>query len=413
MFDNNGMVFLRTQEEDSVTVAFAGDFCPTNAEPAIGTGGSGKILTEIQPYLEKADLRLIQWEVPLTDTPAPIRKAGPALIAGTKNIDFFTRGKFDVALLANNHIGDQGAAGVISTLETIQAHGGFCVGAGRNREEAAKPLHLERNGLKIALLNACEFEFGEAETDTPGSHLMDIYELPAQIAEEKKHADLVLVVIHGGHECYPLPSPRMKKLYRSFVRAGASAVVNIHTHCPLGIEIYEDTPIVYSPGNFFFPSKMNSYDPRSFWWGGYLPLITFDRKGAAAIEVVPYTFTQEKIHVLTGKTREWFFHYLDDICHLLQTECEHWFDVWCTRQREAFCGMSASAPFAKLAEPDSEACKVPDVLKVLPLIRHVFTCQSHNDLMTNLMLLIERGRIDELQKDIPKLEEFMTAHFDL
>jgi len=117
--------------------------------------------------------------------------------------------------------------------------------------------------------------------------------------------------------------------------------------------------------------------------------------------------------VLTGKTREWFFHYLDDICHLLQTECEHWFDVWCTRQREAFCGMSASAPFAKLAEPDSEACKVPDVLKVLPLIRHVFTCQSHNDLMTNLMLLIERGRIDELQKDIPKLEEFMTAHFDL
>lgn len=48
---------------------------------------------------------------------------------------------------------------------------------------------------------------------------------------------------------------------------------------------------------------------------------------------------------------------------------------------------------------------------LLPAIRHILTCQSHNDLMTNLMLLVESGRIDELKKDVPKLEELMTAHF--
>lgn len=50
---------------------------------------------------------------------------------------------------------------------------------------------------------------------------------------------------------------------------------------------------------------------------------------------------------------------------------------------------------------------------LLPPIRHVFTCQSHNDLMSNLMLLVESGRIDELKKDVSTLEEIMTAHFVL
>lgn len=90
-----------------------------------------------------------------------------------------------------------------------------------------------------------------------------------QIRSERRENDVVLVVVHGGNEYNPIPSPRMRKLYSAFARAGASAVVNIHTHCPQGIELVENVPIVYCPGNFFFPSVSGApFDPHQFWWSG-------------------------------------------------------------------------------------------------------------------------------------------------
>ena len=72
------------------------------------------------------------------------------------------------------------------------------------------------------------------------------------IEEAKKKADFVVVIAHGGHEHYNLPSPRMKKWYRFFVDAGAHAVVGHHTHIISGYEVYKDAPIFYSLGNFCF-----------------------------------------------------------------------------------------------------------------------------------------------------------------
>ena len=53
----------------------------------------------------------------------------------------------------------------------------------------------------------------------------------------------------------------------------------------------------------------------------------------------------------------------------------------------------------------------PEALKKLPALRHMMTCQSHNDLTRRIFLLIERGKIQELQKEIPALTELRTARF--
>ncbi len=53
----------------------------------------------------------------------------------------------------------------------------------------------------------------------------------------------------------------------------------------------------------------------------------------------------------------------------------------------------------------------PEALKKLPALRHMMTCQSHNDLTRRIFLLMERGRIKELQKEIPALTELRTARF--
>ncbi len=405
----NGIHQWRSGKEKKVSIAFAGDICPhKSAEAPILAGKSAEILRDIQPALDRADLRVAQWETVISDHPAPTLKCGPNLIVAPGCEAFLEAGRFDVALMANNHTGDHGPAGVLSTLEKLHAAGIRTVGAGKSAADAAKALHLEKNGFRISILNFCEMEFGTAYEDVPGANAMDEMENLRQIAEERKTNDIVLVVIHGGNEHNPVPSPRMRKTYRAFARAGASAVVNIHAHCPQGIEFEEGVPIVYSPGNFFF-SDMGELDFSNFWWSGYLPRLTFDSEGAFEIELTPYSFSPDpwKIEVLRGGQRQWFLDYLDRISTLLKTEGEHWFDLWCAYRYGMPLGWIQNAPAAALSENPAD----PEGLRKLPAVRHMLTCQAHCELSRRSMLLLERGRIAALQKELPKLQELRTARF--
>jgi poly-gamma-glutamate synthesis protein (capsule biosynthesis protein) len=81
---------------------------------------------------------------------------------------------------------------------------------------------------------------------------MDIIDNAHQIKEAKKQAVFVFVIVHGGHEYYNLPSPRMQKQYRFYAEQGADIVIGHHTHCISGNEIHKGVPIYYSLGNFLF-----------------------------------------------------------------------------------------------------------------------------------------------------------------
>jgi len=251
----NGTIQWRTPgKEKTLSLAIAGDVCPrNNAEQYIRDGHAKDVLADILPHLDAADLRLVQWETPLCEKKAPISKCGPNLCVHPECVDFLKAGHFDIALLANNHTGDQDAQGTLSTLSVLDANHIRAVGAGKDLASARRPLHLEQNGLKLSIINVAEGEFGLARKDYPGANPLDTLNTLEDIRQEKAISDLVLVVIHGGNEYNPIPSPRMKQTYRAFADAGASAVVNIHPHCPQGMEVYHDVPIIYSPGNFFFP----------------------------------------------------------------------------------------------------------------------------------------------------------------
>ena len=83
---------------------------------------------------------------------------------------------------------------------------------------------------------------------------------------------------------YNLPSPRIKKTFRFFADAGASAVIGHHTHCYSGYEVYRGTPIFYSLGNFVFdyPQK-HGLD----WNTGYA--VEFEVNSKLEFRIIPYT----------------------------------------------------------------------------------------------------------------------------
>lgn len=67
--------------------------------------------------------------------------------------------------------------------------------------------------ITIGIINFCENEWSIAEEDSAGANPMDFIDNAYQIREAKATHDKVIVIVHGDHEYYSLPSPRMQKQY--------------------------------------------------------------------------------------------------------------------------------------------------------------------------------------------------------
>ena len=397
----------------SISIAITGDCCPFGrATELIKAGRAADILRGVQPFLDSADLRIIQFEAPLTNNETPINKSGPNLKCPPECIDFVKAGNFEVALLANNHTGDHGPAPIMETIDIFKNNGIKTVGAGRNIIEAAKPLIIEKNGFTVGIINIGEHEFGRASGNRAGSAGLDPLTNIATIRKLKAELDIVLVILHGGSETSPVPRPGMVKTCRAFAEAGASAVMNIHTHCPQGIELWEGVPIIYSPGNFYFPSIWESkqFDAKNFWWTGYVPQISFDKLGAVAIEIMPIMFSPvpEKIEPLTGDKKVKFNKYLAAISAILadDLEVERYFDGWC-----AMRGAAAITGIRKVSANWPIDLENSDQVKSMLPLRNYFTCESHHELVSRYLCLVENNQLAEAGKYIEKIRQLQIANF--
>ena len=158
------------------------------------------------------------------------------------------------------------------------------------------------NSTTLAIINCCEHEFTIATDTSAGANPLNPIQQYYAIQDAKKKADYVLVIVHGGHEHFLLPSPRMQETYRFYIDAGAHAVLNHHQHCYSGYEVHNGKPIFYGLGNFCFD------DPKSrngIWNEGYMVILSFDQQ-KIGYELIPYTQCNEKPSVELVKDRTKF-----------------------------------------------------------------------------------------------------------
>lgn len=232
----------------------------------------------VQDLFSKADYRIVNLEAPITDDRSEnkIIKTGPHLRMSEQSaISVLKQLNIDGVTLANNHILDYGTKGLLDTFDTLKSDEVAYVGAGTNLKDAAKYITLNSEGVKIAVINFCENEWSIAEEDSPGANPMDIIDNANQIKEAKATHDKVIVIVHGGHEYYNLPSPRMQKQYRFYADQGADIVVGHHTHCISGNEVYNGVPIYYSLGNFLFTKN----NPNDEWYTGLILEVDISSEG--------------------------------------------------------------------------------------------------------------------------------------
>lgn len=266
------------------TIVVGGDVYPVgNIQRAFIEGNAGEIFHDILEDIDEADLAIANLESPLVSRQTPIFKPGGVLSASIKAIQGFTAAKWRVLNLANNHSFDQGAEGLLETIGTIEKAGLDHVGAGANIKEALKPLIKEINGERIIICSMAEREFSVADEKTPGANPLDLINF-VNVLRQYKQDGIFIVLVHGGKEFYPYPSPEMVRRCRFMVDIGADAVVCCHTHCPLPWEIYADRPIIYGLGNLIFEPLNETIDS---WHEGYLAKMTIEN-GHIHFEAVPY-----------------------------------------------------------------------------------------------------------------------------
>lgn len=386
-------------------IAVGGDLCPgPHGATIVREGRTSAVFAPLAPFLADSDLRIVQFESPLPAALAPIPKSGPNLASAPESAEIL-RGYFDVALLANNHIGDHGPQGVLDTIRELRSRGFATVGAGANRSEAVAPLRLEVAGRPVSILNFAEFEFGIADETTPGAAPQHPLADARAVAAEADAGRIVIVIMHGGHERYPFPSPRLRDLCRAFAEAGASLVVNCHEHCPHGVEWHGGIPIIYCPGNLWFPPDDPASPPKRpfLWHYGYLAKVLFDDDGPFAIDLLPYRSGDDDVRPLEGEACEAFLGYVRNLSETIldSARLQAFFDAWCVK---------SGSPYLKGALNALQDHAPDDAIRFLP-IRNLFTCESHHDLVRGLLKISAEDRVEAASRLCDEIDALQNPAF--
>ena len=164
---------------------------------------------------------------------------------------------FDMVSLANNHTGDFGPEGRISTVRALSEAG--IAFAGTLDYPATI---IERNGLKFGMAAFAP------NVGTVSIH--DIANAQQIVRELKENSDIVIVSFHGGAEgsdhqnvtCetefyYGENRGNVCHFARSVIDAGADIVFGHGPHVTRSVDIYKDRFIAYSLGNFCTYARFN------------------------------------------------------------------------------------------------------------------------------------------------------------
>jgi poly-gamma-glutamate capsule biosynthesis protein CapA/YwtB (metallophosphatase superfamily) len=259
-------------------LTLAGDVAIETADPAF-------VMGRVAPHFQNSAIAFCNCEWPLTDRGAPWPgKAGRVVRSRPDLIRAYTMCGFDVVSLANNHVMNYGAEGLVQTIEVLDAAGIAHCGAGADLAAAHRPAVISWNGRRYSFLSFTSvFTPGfEAAPDRPGMAVVRIdtsYRIPKRlhevpgspletetrpdaaqferacrdIAHARAEADAVIVSWHWGVSMgYQHLVPYQVELAHAAVDAGADLVVGHHPHLVQPIELYRGKIIAYSLGHCGF-----------------------------------------------------------------------------------------------------------------------------------------------------------------
>jgi hypothetical protein len=249
-------VVVDVDREGGFEVTWAGDtFIGDAAEIPITEHGHDWVLEAVAPLLT-GDVVVVNAEAPITTLDEPFTPnklysyaSDPAGAQALADAGVHVRG------LANNHALDQGAQGLIDTLEHGDAAGLASFGAGIDDRQAERPLLLRGRDTTVGVV-ALAKGYGTRLTAGPGragtvpfstASITRGYNLAKAAG-----ADQVVGYVHWGENYRSEPVSDQLRDARKFESVGYDLVIGHGPHVVQGVEMIGSMPVVHSLGNFVF-----------------------------------------------------------------------------------------------------------------------------------------------------------------
>ena len=222
-------------------------------------GNKNWISHDLREIVQKSDFAICNFEAPTqTSEMLPIKKAGPHVYQSVDSPRLLAEAGFTHVSLANNHIYDFGEKAFKETLSHLTKNKIGFVGAGESFNQAYEPIFIEKNGVRLGILAACENEFGcyyEAELQRSGYAWLFHPLLEDQIRWMKEKVDHLVLIAHAGVENIPIPIKEWRDRYKRLCDLGVNVIIGHHPHVPQGYEYHNASLIFYSIGNFYFDTS--------------------------------------------------------------------------------------------------------------------------------------------------------------
>lgn len=230
-------------------------------------GNAGYFAEKVKDYLSSFDLTHTSNEASFSEM-----ANSENICSDSRFIDTLKAIGLDIVELTGNHNVDCGSQAAISTIDTYQNNGIKIVGGGKNADDAATPLELDKKGNKITMLAYNLSTGGATVDDTPGANQYEETKVANDIKTAKEHGNFVIVDMQY-YECSAYASevddPTCDRadsaagdqigVFRHLIDLGADIVVGTSAHQPQTFEVYNNRPIYYGLGNLFFDQV---------WWPG-------------------------------------------------------------------------------------------------------------------------------------------------
>lgn len=297
-----------TMKEDTVTITFAGDimfddsYTIMNTYKNAGSDIAQCMSADLMNEMQSADIFMLNNECTFTTRGTPTVGKTYTFRGKPEHVKILQEIGADVVSLANNHAYDYGEVSLLDSMDTLKSASIPYVGAGRNIEEASRPVYFIANDIKIAILSATQIERVD-NPDTKGAtesaagvfRCREPEALCAAIKEAKMNSDFVVLYVHWGTENESTIDWAQAKQAPLYAEAGADLIIGDHPHCLQGIAYEGNTPIIYSLGNFWFNSKTIDTG---------MVKVTINKDGIQQYQFIPCLQSGCKTTLLSGSEKE-------------------------------------------------------------------------------------------------------------
>lgn len=253
-----------TEAPSEVTIVAVGDNLIHDTLIAAGKQDDGNynydsFYTEIKPYVEPADIAIINQETILG---GDVREySGYPMFNSPQEIgDATVNAGFDVFTCATNHAMDVFSKGIESELNYFDTKQPQLIHLGLNKseEEYNTITYYDKNNIRFALLN---YTYGTNGISLPDDkpwivNLLEKDKVTKDITEARKNADVVIVFPHWGEEYNTGTISEQEDYVKLFSELGVDIVIGTHPHViePVKWVTNESSGqkmlVYYSLGNF-------------------------------------------------------------------------------------------------------------------------------------------------------------------